>query len=265
MNSTLEGIFDRFPYLSADVIDPVAADHPQVVYAEFNAVDDNAAARYTEQLQEQARQWLGGGGPAVDAQFAAAIRGLRVMVQAVSATSLIMQDGNALLVERPGYEIDKKRRGEIGDLLDRANADWCQLPEGEKASVANLALLGIAPLQLELVNYLDVSSVPKVIGRMLSRLECVIKRAPLEQLPIILGPRVSASSEYADGNGLHVIDALADFYGIEQRALAATGLIRTTIPGGTRPRIYVPQSAMSIHEAAQLAAKEVLDRHDGVS
>ncbi len=234
------------------------------MFANYNGVDEGAAVDYAAQLGERARQWSTGMGPTLDDGLALAIRGVLTMVKSVSATSLILRDGESLLVERPGLEIDKKRRGEIGALLERAELDWSGLSERERSAVGRLALLGIAPLQLELVNYLDVGMVPTVIGRMLSRLEGVIERAPLALLPTILRPRAIAGGERGIGAGLDVFEALADFYGIEQRALAATGLVRTTIPGGTRPRIYVPQSAMSIDESARLAAKEVLDRHDRV-
>jgi hypothetical protein len=265
MSSTISRIFDRFPYLSADVTAPTRADHPQVVYAAFNTVDDGVASDYAQHLQQRARHWSDGGGPATDTDFAASIRGVKRMVQAVSATSLILQDGDALLVERPGYEIEKKRRGEIGMLLDRAEVEWDRLSQRERNAVANLALLGIAPLQLELVNYLDVAAVPRVIGRMLSRLEGVIARAPVDQLPAILGIPTSPGSARAIGDAISVLVVLADFYGIEHRALAAADLVRTTIPGGTRPRIYVPPSAMAVDEAARLAAKQVFDRHDNVA
>ena len=262
MNDVIRKIIDRFPYLSADVVAPASPDHPQLLYASFNAVDEQAASDYAEQIRKRVELWTAGDGPEVDSGLATAVRGVRTMVEAVSATSLILQDGDALLVERPGFEVDKKRRGEIGELLDRAVTNWPQMSEREKIAVSNLALLGLTPLQLELVNYLDVTAVPRVIGRMLSRLEGVIARAPLEQLPVILGPLTQTGGEGGICAGLNVFEAIADFYGIEQRALAATGLIRTTIPGGTRPRVYVPQSAMSIDETARLAAKEILDRHD---
>jgi len=60
--------------------------------------------------------------------------------------------------------------------------------------------------------------------------------------------------------GLPAAEVLANFYDLEKWILAETALVRTTIPGGTRPRIYVPREALAIQEQARLAAAEVLQR-----
>ncbi len=185
MDAIIQDIFARFPYLSGDVLGSVRADHPQAVFADFNRVDEAVAQRYARELQGRADAWAATSEPT--SELTAALGGLRQMVKAVSATSLMLRDGNALIVERPGYEIDKKRRGEISELLNRADAGWSTLAPSERRVLAQLALLGLAPLQLELVNYLDVAAVPNVMARMVSRLEGVIARAPENLLPGIVG------------------------------------------------------------------------------
>jgi hypothetical protein len=116
--------------------------------------------------------------------------------------------------------------------------DWSSFSPNERLSFSRIALLGIAPLQMELVNYLETTRIPEVIGRMLSRLDQI------------------SGDKRCENMG--AIPALKNFFDIERQTLEDAKLARIAIPVGTRPRIYVPPEAVTMDVNIHLAATEVL-------
>jgi hypothetical protein len=234
----IRNICDRFPYLSVDISSPARSDHPQVLYRDENHFDLLRAEQRAMELNAIALQWSLASSIDVAAEFGQGLDGLRGVIRATSATSLILRKGTELLVERPGMEVDKSRRGEVADFVETTCATWVEAAADQRLALARLCLLGIGPHQLELVNYLDVSQIPNVLGRMIARLDWMSPNIPKD---------------------LDALEWLQRFYEIEQRSLSEAGLGRITIPGGTRPRIYVPKSAISPDGSTFTSAKCALD------
>ena len=236
-NSVITSIFRRFAYLSADVHAPSAKDHPQLVYQDFNHFDPVDAEIFSSELNAQAQSWADVEHPLVDPEFRKAIDGLKSMLDAISATSFMMIHCNELFIERPGMEVEKRRK-EITDLCENLIENWKTSALEEKQSFARLALLGIAPLQLELVNYLDTAQVPNVLGRMLSRIDQIGKN------------RICSEKG--------AIASLKEFFDLENAALDTADLVRIGMPMGTRPRVYVPKEVLSIDPEVYQQASNAL-------
>jgi hypothetical protein len=237
-NDVLDSIMRRFPYLSADVSGSVAPNHPQLIFESCNRIDDTRAREYTCELDGVAHQWADQPTPAENAEFRRAYENLLAMLEAVSASSLLLLHGDRLLSERPGVEVDNKRKGEISAWCKSVVENWVQSDASERVSLCRLALVGICPLHVEVVNYLSTAQVPVVLGRMLSRLDC------------LSGKSVCAET------GAQM--ALMKFIEIEAQALSASRSERTSMPVGTWPRIYAPCEALARDQAVYDATLEAM-------
>jgi hypothetical protein len=243
VHSITSSILNSFPYLSADVIQPRQLDHPQIFYSHFNKIDYKISAEFSRKLEEIACHWALLIDTNINDNFMRAICGLRQVIQSVSATSLMVIHCGELLVERPNLEMQgnsEQRRHEITKLIENTLKNWTSLSFDRRFSFSCLALLGITPLQIELVNYLDTVKVPLVLGNMLSRLTQINGSQDLEKIDVII--------------------ALQNFFELEQKILYEANLARISIPVITRPRIYVPQEAVSADFDAYYTGRESLKR-----
>jgi hypothetical protein len=245
-NDVIESIMHRFPYLNVDVsslgVDAsssVSPNHPQLIFESCNRIDDTRAREYSCELDGVAHQWADQPTPADNAQFMRAYENLLAMLEAVSASSILLLHENRLLSERPGTEVDNKRRGEISAWCKSVIENWVQSDASERVSLCRLALVGICPLHVEVVNYLSTAQVPVVLGRMLSRLDC------------LSGKSVCAKT------GAQM--ALMKFNEIEAQVLNASQSERTSIPVGTWPRIYAPREALARDQAVYDATLEAME------
>lgn len=237
-NDIIESITSRFPYLSVDVSSRAAPDHPQLIFESYNRVDEARVRQYSSELDGVAHQWAVQGTPAESAEFTRAFHNLLAMLEAVSATSLLLLHGDRLLSERPGVEVDNRRKGEVSAWCKGVVENWGQVDGSERISVCRLALMGICPLHVEAVNYLSTAQVPVVLGRMLSRLDGLSRRAVCAEVG--------------------AYRALLAFHEVETRALSDSQSERVSIPVGTWPRIYVPCEAIVRDQALCDAVLEVM-------
>jgi hypothetical protein len=243
-SAILSSMVERFPYSSTDVAEPQSGDHPQVKYADYNKIDPHQVEKFSSELERLAHQWASSSTVDPCSEFAQAVYNLRSMLNATSATIMVVQHLDGLLVERPGMSDEKdlfsNRRKEISALTESILGCWSKTSAEERLSFSRLALLGLAPLQAEIINYSDTADAPRILGRMLSRLDQLSRNNKCENLG--------------------AVESLRSFHSIEQEILVAAGLTRICIPVGTRPRIYLPIDAVAPDEHIALAASEMLNK-----
>jgi hypothetical protein len=244
----IESIKRRFPYLSADVSEPRGPTHPQREFELYNRADPTLSAQYAQELDGVARHWARQVAVGEDPEFTRVYDNLLAMLEAVSATSVLLLHGDRLLAERPGVEVDNRRRGEVTAWCRELVEHWSQRDEHERLSMCRLCLMGVSPLHVEVVNYLATEQVPEVLGRMLARLD-----------------GLSGKGLYTKGGGYA---SLCDFHELEQQVLRASNTERTSMPVGTWPRIYVPSEALArdecLYDETLEALNECSDRQEAM-
>jgi hypothetical protein len=220
----IQGLKKRFSYLSVDVSEFIASDHPSKQFSDENYFSPEEANLFTESLEKQATQWadsIATQNPEEDVDLKIAIDGLMKSLRAITATSVMVSYMGRVLVERPGIEMPGRSK-EITKFIQDVLSNPRSASFADRLALAKLCLLGLGKMPFETINYANVNDISIILGKMVSRL--------------------SQKKNMGD----NPINFLKSFSVYESEILNEHRLSRVGLPVGTRPRIYVPESFISL-------------------
>ena len=236
----IQGVRQRFPYLSVDVSDFIAPDHPSKKFSDENYFNPEEADLFAVSLEREATQWadfIAAQNPEEDADLKIAIEGIIKSLRAITATSVMVSNMGSILVERPGIEMPGRSK-EITKFIQDVLSDPRSASFADRLAVAKLCLLGLGKIPFETINYADVNDISLILGKMMSRL--------------------SQKKNMGDSP----INFLKNFSAYENKILNEHRLSRVGLPVGTRPRIYVPESFLSVDVRTYESSKSELSAGD---